>query len=294
MTQSLCTLCPRKCRADRTAPDAPRGYCGEAALPRIAKVMLHMWEEPCISGTHGAGTVFFNGCPLRCVYCQNSAISRGGDGVPHTPEALARVFLDLQAQGAECLDLVTPTHFTDGIRAALDIARPQLHLPVIWNTSGYETADTVSSLAGYADVFLTDFKYCSSELSARYSAAPDYCDVALSALREMVSLTGKPRLENGLIKSGVIVRHLVLPRAYRDSIAILRLIAEQIGTGNILLSLMAQYTPDFVSDRAKFPELCRRITTYEYEKAADAARDLGFDGYFQERLSATAGFTPDF
>ena len=294
MTRSLCTLCPRRCGVDRAAPDKARGYCGEDALPRVAKVMLHMWEEPCVSGAHGAGTVFFNGCSLRCVYCQNSAVSRGGDGVPYTPEALAQVFLDLQAQGAECLDLVTPTHFTDGIRAALDLARPKLRLPVVWNTSGYETVETVRSLAGYADVFLTDFKYCSPELSARYSAAPDYCEVALSALREMVALVGRPRIEGGLIKSGVIVRHLVLPRAYRDSIDVLRLIAEQIGSENVLLSLMAQYTPDFVADPAKFPELCRRITTYEYEKAADEARGLGFDGWFQQRQAADKGYTPEF
>lgn len=288
--KSPCFQCPRKCGADR---ENARGRCGESLLPSVAKVMLHKWEEPCVSGKNGAGTVFFSGCSLRCVYCQNAKIIVGaGDRL--TPSELSRVFLELQERGAECIDLVTPTHFSGGIISALDEAKGKLHIPVVWNTSGYETVENVRLLKGKVDVFLTDFKYFSSALSARYSDAPDYRDVAVAALKEMVALTGKPVIENGIIKRGVIVRHLVLPGVYRDSIEVLRLVAKTVGAKNVLFSLMVQYTPDFVADRENYPELCRKVTTYEYQKAADECRRLGFEGYFQERLSAVSDYTPVF
>lgn len=287
--ENKCTLCPRGCNADRTVS---LGYCGEGNRARVAKAMLHRWEEPCISGKNGSGAIFFSGCSLKCVYCQNSAISRHGKGELFSEHQLAELMLDLQAQGAQNINLVTPTHFANVIRKGIDIARSELTVPIVWNTSGYETVQAVAALEGYVDIFLTDFKYASHELSARYSAAPDYPDVAAKALAEMVSLTGKPQFDGELLKKGVILRHLVLPGCYRDSIAVLRRVAELVGTEGVILSLMAQYTPDFLQEG--YAELARRITTYEYEKVADEARALGFDGYFQERSAASCSFTPDF
>lgn len=287
--ENKCTLCPRGCYADRTVS---LGYCGEGNRARVAKAMLHRWEEPCISGKNGSGAIFFSGCSLKCVYCQNSAISRRGKGELFSEHQLAELMLDLQAQGAQNINLVTPTHFANVIRKGIDIARSGLTVPIVWNTSGYETVQAVAALEGYVDIFLTDFKYASRELSARYSAAPDYPDVAAKALAEMVSLTGKPQFDGALLKKGVILRHLVLPGCYRDSIAVLRRVAELVGTEGVILSLMAQYTPDFLQEG--YAELARRITTYEYEKVADEARALGFDGYFQERSAASCSFTPDF
>ncbi|MBO4583860.1 MAG: radical SAM protein [Clostridia bacterium] len=287
-----CTLCPRKCGVDR---DARRGVCGEGAAMRVAKIMLHRWEEPCICGEGGAGAIFFSGCSLRCVYCQNAAVSRGEVGEEYSPAALAEAMLGLQAQGADCVDLVTPTHFADGVIEAVNLANQNgLRRPVVWNTSGYETVDAVDRLGGVADIYLTDFKYASPDLAARYSAAPDYPSVALAALKAMVAQTGAPRYENGLLRRGVILRHLVLPGAWRDSVEVLRLAADAVGAENVVLSLMAQYTPDFLREPEKYPELCRRITTYEYNKAAEEAEKLGFSGYFQEREAASSDYTPIF
>ena len=287
-----CTLCPRKCGVDR---DARRGVCGEGAAIRVAKIMLHRWEEPCICGEGGAGAIFFSGCSLRCVYCQNAAVSRGEVGEEYSPAALAEAMLGLQAQGADCVDLVTPTHFADGVIEAVNLANQNgLRRPVVWNTSGYETVDAVDRLGGVADIYLTDFKYASPDLAARYSAAPDYPSVALAALKAMVAQTGAPRYENGLLRRGVILRHLVLPGAWRDSVEVLRLAADAVGAENVVLSLMAQYTPDFLREPEKYPELCRRITTYEYNKAAEEAEKLGFSGYFQEREAASSDYTPIF
>ena len=288
----VCNLCPRGCGVDR---GSRRGVCGEGAAIRVAKIMLHRWEEPCICAEGGAGAIFFSGCSLHCVYCQNTAVSRGIAGAEYSPAALADAMLSLQARGADCIDLVTPTHFADGVIKAINLARRNgLRLPAVWNTSGYETVAAIDRLDGVADIYLTDFKYASPELAARYSSAPDYPAAALAALKAMVAQTGAPRYENGMLKRGVILRHLVLPGAWRDSAEVLRLAADAVGARNVVLSLMAQYTPEFVSDREKYPELCRRITTYEYNKAAEEAEKLGFDGYFQERAAATSDFTPEF
>ena len=287
-----CSLCPRGCGVDR---GSGRGYCGEGAAIRVAKVMLHRWEEPCICAGGGAGAIFFSGCSLRCVYCQNAAVSRGEVGSEYSVAALADAMLDLQAQGADCLDLVTPTHFADGVTEAVSLAKQNgLRRPVVWNTSGYETVETIGRLDGVADIYLTDFKYASPELAARYSSAPDYPAAALAALKAMVAQTGAPRCENGMLKRGVILRHLVLPGAWRDSVEVMRLAADAVGAENVVLSLMAQYTPDFLRERGKYPELCRRITTYEYNKAAEEAEKLGFDGWFQEREAASSDYTPLF
>ena len=286
-----CTLCPRRCGVDRAAS---RGFCGEGALPRVAKVMLHRWEEPCICAEGGAGAIFFSGCSLRCVYCQNYAVSRGEIGEEYSVDKLAETMLGLRDRGADCIDLVTPTHFAGSVIEAVAIAkRSGLRLPVVWNTSGYETTETLAKLAGTVDIYLTDFKYASPALAERYSAAPDYPETALAALKAMAAQTGAPRCENGMLKRGVIMRHLVLPGAWRDSVNVLRLAADAVGAENVLLSLMAQYVPDF-ADAEKFPELRRRITTYEYNKAAEEAEKLGFEGWFQERGSATKDYTPLF
>lgn len=279
------------CKAER---GKKAGFCGERDKMRIAKIMLHHWEEPCISGEsgEGSGAVFFSGCSLMCVYCQNKKISRKAAGDFYTPEELADEIIRLQSAGAYNINFVTPTHFTSQIKETLDLLDGKLKIPVVWNTSGYERAETVRSLKPYVDIFLTDMKYFSPEMSARYSGAPDYFEVSLDALSEMVKITGAPRFDGSLLKSGVIVRHLVLPGGYRDSTKILEQTADRIGAEKIILSLMSQYTPEFLDEG--YGEINRRVTTFEYNKVLTAATDLGFTGYMQERSSATSLYTPDF
>ncbi len=287
-----CYLCPRRCGVDR---ESAVGFCGEGREMKIAKVMLHHFEEPCISGGEdgaGSGAVFFGGCSMKCVFCQNRDISRGGAGKTATPEELAKIMLDLKEQGAYNVNLVTPTHFADRITEALDIVKGKLNIPVVWNTSGYELPERIRALDGLVDIFLTDFKYSSPSLSAKYSAAPDYAKFAAPALAEMVKITGRPEYKGGMMTRGTIVRHLVLPGAYRDSIAVLETVADTVGAENVVLSLMAQYTPEFADEG--FPELRRRITTFEYKKALARAEELGFDGYSQSVASASSRYTPDF
>lgn len=284
-----CSICPRKCGADRSLSP---GYCSQTETMSISKVMLHRWEEPCISGKGGSGAVFFDGCPLKCVFCQNKKISRSDNGEKISPEKLCDIILALQNEGADNINFVSPTHFTDGIIEALKLAKDRLHVPVVWNTSGYELEKTVERLRNYVDVFLSDFKYFSPDISKRYSSASDYFDRALPALEKMVGITGDPVFENGLLKRGVIVRHLVLPSCCKDSIRILETLAEKIGADRFLLSLMSQYTPEFLDPG--YPELNRKLTTFEYEKVLSRAEELGFRGYMQEKSSATSAFTPDF
>ncbi len=287
-----CALCPRECGAER---DHKTGYCREGSDARVAKIMLHHWEEPCISGGDGAagsGAIFFSGCSLMCVYCQNRAISRGGTGEIMTPRRLADEILRLRDLGALNVNLVTPTHFTDRIKEALDLVKGELDIPVVWNTSGYEKPQTVTSLKDYVDVFLTDFKYVSDALSEKYSHAADYARFAKESLCEMVRITGAPVLEDGLLKRGTVVRHLVLPGCSRDSLEVLREVDRTVGAKNVILSLMSQYTPSFLEEG--YDELSRVITTFEYERVVDEATHLGFEGYMQSRSSATPDFTPDF
>lgn len=292
-----CELCPRRCAADRTKR---AGFCTAPDGAVVKKAMLHRFEEPCLSGKdpkRGAGTVFFAGCTMRCVYCQNKAISRIADGKVLDAAVLADVFLRLQECGAYTLDLVSPTPYAPYIASALDLLGEKLKIPVVWNTSGYERPETVRSLAPYVDVWLTDVKYADPSLAVRYGASADYPTVALEALKEMVSLSGKPeyaRDNDGsvIMTRGVIVRHLVLPSHRKDSEAVLRAIAATADVSSPVLSLMSQYTPGFAP--SSFKELSRRITTFEYESAAIVARSLGFEGYGQERLSATSAYTPDF
>lgn len=286
-----CDLCPRNCGADRTAGP---GICGEGQDMRISKIMLHKYEEPCISGNdkeRGSGAIFFSGCSLHCLFCQNKKISGGGTGRIYSPAELAGEMKRLERDGAYNINFVTPTHFYHKITEALEIYRPDL--PLIYNTSGYEKADTVKSLSGYADVFLTDLKYGTGEKALAYSKAADYPSVAAKALYEMVNTVGECRFsDSGMIKKGVIVRHLVLPGGRHDSVRALQLIKNTVGTEGILLSLMSQYTPEFAPEGIK--ELKRRITSFEYDYVRDAALELGFSGFGQERNSSNSIYTPDF
>jgi len=285
-----CNLCPRKCNIDRKSDT---GWCKIGEKLKIAKVMLHKWEEPCICTGKGSGAIFFSGCSLKCVYCQNRDISHEGYGKEYTVSELAEEMLRLQDMGACNINLVTPTHFADQIRQALDLVGDSLKIPVVYNTSGYELEEEIYKMAGYVDVFLTDFKYFSPELSQKYSKARDYFPVAKSALSAMLKL--QPRCvfdEEGGLKRGVIVRHLVLPKCRRDSMAVLEALKESFGSSAFKLSLMAQYTPEFCS--GDYPELKRKITTFEYESVVDKAIELGFDGYIQDKDASSVKYTPNF
>ena len=288
-----CTVCPRKCGADRFTS---KGACGVGAEVRVAKTMLHKFEEPCISGSdpkRGSGAIFFAGCSLKCVFCQNKAISRGECGEIFTVSQLADEMLRLQDAGAHNINLVTPTHYVPQIINALDIAKPRLQIPMVFNTGGYEKAETIRMLNGYADVFLTDFKYGTSELAEKYSAAGDYPHVAASALKEMLAIVGRPVFDSdGMMQKGIIIRHLVLPGGRRDSEAALRLIADTVPVDDVLLALMRQYTPEFAPEHIK--ELRRRVTSFEYNYVLDVATSLGFNGFSQDKESAQTIFTPDF
>lgn len=293
-----CTLCPRACGADRAAGQT--GLCGAGDTLRAARAALHHWEEPCLSGDPeaptGSGTVFFSGCALGCCYCQNYGISQEGQGCPLTEARLAEIFLELQAKGARNINLVTATQWLPWVLPALDSARRRgLRLPVVYNTGGYETVQTVQALAGYVDIWLTDFKYDSPALAAELSRAGNYPAVADRALRAMLRQTGAPVYDpEGYLRRGVIVRHLVLPGQAADSQAVLRRLAtvrRQEGVP-FLLSLMSQFTPFY---HAADHGLGRRITSYEYRKVVDAALALGLtDGYMQEKSSAREEYTPPF
>lgn len=285
-----CTLCPRECGADR---ETSHGFCGGGFLPRAAKAYLHMWEEPCISGTKGSGTVFFSGCSLKCCFCQNYRISAENFGREITVKRLSEIFLELQDKGAHNINLVSPTHYVPQIIAALDMCRDKLYIPVAYNCGGYEKAETIEMLRGYIDIFMPDMKYYSSELSEKYSAAPDYFEYASKAIAKMIEIAGEPVFdENGIMQSGVIIRHMVLPTHRRDSEEVLKKLYKLYGKDSFMLSLMSQYTPFYKSCEHK--EINRRISTYEYEKVSQLAQELGINGFMQERSSAKEEYTPDF
>ncbi len=290
--EKRCFLCPRACGAQRNAGKV--GFCGTDAQIRVARAALHPFEEPPISVKNGSGTVFFTGCSLRCIFCQNSAIRTPETGKILCAEQLADLFLFLQEKGAENINLVTPTHYANGVAAALAIAKPRLHVPVVYNCGGYERVETLRLLAGLVDVYLPDFKYVSSELSAAYSAAPNYAEVATAALAEMVAQVGRVQFDaRGKMTRGVMVRHLVLPGCRADSLAVLERVAATVPISDIRLSLMRQYTPDFVpADAPK--NLKRRVTSFEYESVMARAVEMGFEGFFQGKEAASAAYTPDF
>lgn len=285
-----CGICPRNCNIDRTRQ---KGYCGVTCGENYviaAKAMLHYGEEPVVSGKNGSGAVFFTGCNMGCVFCQNYCISSGGKGRELTIDRLSQIFTELQEKGANNINLVTATHFLPQVVKALEKVKHKLQIPVIFNCGGYEKAESLKKLEGLIDIYLPDIKYFGNELSVRYSNAPNYFETAYAALSEMLRQTGKYQIENGLIKKGVIVRHLILPGCYKDSMEIFRRLAPF--KEDILISLMRQYCP--MGRAADYPEINRKLTTFEYNKVLDLCREIGFDGFTQEKSSATDEMTPDF
>ncbi len=294
-TLGACELCPRRCRADRAAGE--RGVCGATDTLRLARAALHFWEEPPISGEAGSGTVFFSGCPLKCVYCQNHEISTGNFGIDVPPERLAQIMLELQDQGALNINLVTATHYAHLLPEAIAAARARgLVVPIVYNTSGYERVEAVCELDDLVDIWLTDFKYADAELGRALSHVPDYPSVAQSALVEMARQLerhgGGAARADGTWTRGIIVRHLVLPGHAEDSCRVLDLIWDAVG--DVPISVMNQYTPN-AAMRAAGGELARAVTREEYECVLDHADDLGFTQMFwQEGGAVDESFTPPF
>ena len=285
-----CGLCPRKCNADRTVS---KGFCGATDKIKIARASLHFWEEPCISGEKGSGTVFFSGCPLKCCFCQNYKISDEVFGKEISEERLSEIFLMLQKQGAHNINLVTGAPYVPMIIKSLDMIKSELKIPVIYNSGGYETIETLSMLKGYIDIYLPDMKYMSSETAKKYSSAKDYPDVAKSAIKEMFSQVGKSIFdENGIMKKGMIIRHLALPNNFSDTKDVLSFISETFPEKEVIISLMSQYTP--CHKASLYKEINRRISTLEYNKAVDFALSLGLSGFMQEKSSAKEEYTPPF
>lgn len=281
-----CTLCPRQCGVDRTAGDL--GFCRMPAALRAARAMLHYGEEPAIAGCFGTGAVFFSGCTLRCSYCQNREISACGAGKTLEPARLREIFEELIDQGAQSIDLVTPTHFLPSILPALT---PKLPVPVIYNCGGYERVETLRELEGLIDIYLPDFKYADNALAARLSAAPDYFEVAAAAVREMYRQTGAAVFDEDQLKRGVLIRHLVLPGYLNNTLAVLEWIAENLPRDDVLVSLMSQYVP--MGELP--PPLDRRLTRDEYDGALSWMSLCGLKrGYTQDFSSATTEYLPEF
>ena len=286
----ICNLCPRRCG---TVRDEGRGE-GWCRLPdglRIARAALHHWEEPCISGSRGAGTVFFSGCTLGCVFCQNGPISHGHFGKAVSGDGLREIFQSLADQGAHNIELVTPTQYSHILARVLSEPVPG-GLPVVWNSGGYERADTLRALEGKVDVYLPDLKYVTPALAARYSGAEDYPRAAQAAILEMFRQRGPVRLEDGLLKSGVLIRHLLLPGHVNEAKLVMDWVAEQFPRGSVLFSLMAQYTP--MGDLSPCPELARTVRPSELRAARAYLENLDLPGYVQELSAVGEGFIPDF
>lgn len=287
-----CRLCPRECGVDRTA--GQRGRCGMTDRLTVARAALHMWEEPCISGEEGSGTVFFSGCSLGCVYCQNHEIAEGQTGKEITIERLEEIFLELQEKKANNINLVTAGHYLPQVIRALELAKKNgLRIPIVYNTGGYEKVEAIRMLDGLVDIYLPDMKYMSQEIAGRYSSAPDYFMVASEALAEMVRQTGPAVFDHrDRMTRGVIVRHLQLPGCMEDSKQIIRYLYETYGD-TIYISIMNQYTP--LPHVVRWPELNRRITEAEYDELVDYAIDLGVEnGFIQEGETASESFIPPF
>lgn len=295
-----CHCCPRSCGADRTLQ---AGYCKSPAYVTAARAALHHYEEPCISGIHGSGAVFFSGCTLRCCFCQNYKISAGGFGREISVCRLSEIFLELQEQGAHNINLVTAAQYLPSVLEALSAVGNKLHIPVVYNCGGYETSEALDALSPYVDIWLPDLKYFDPAISKRYSQAEDYFSVASKAILKMCRLTGPPVLEKyteqdtgnscTLMKKGVILRHMVLPGHKDDSIRLMNWIHDALPEDGFLLSLMSQYTPFYKSN--EYPGINRKITTYEYKKVLDTAIRLGLtNGFMQEKSSAKEEYTPPF
>lgn len=285
MDYTNCRLCPRECGVNRAAGET--GFCGCPAAALVAKTMRHMWEEPVLAGSGGSGALFFGGCTLGCKYCQNAAISGGPVGTPVDSAGLRRIFEDLIAQGAENIDLVTPTHFLPTILPALE---PKLPVPVVCNCGGYERVETLRELEGRIDIYLPDFKYADGALAAALSGAPDYFPRAQDAIREMVRQTGAPQWQGERLVRGTVIRHLILPGHVDNSLRVLDWIGETFAPGQVLVSLMRQYTP-MGNLPAPFD---RRVTEEEYQAVLSWMYLNDLEGFTQEAESADRGFIPDF
>ena len=290
--EKFCNICPRGCKVDR---EKGFGFCKSNNKTKIVKVMKHFWEEPIISGTDetekkGSGTIFFSGCNLRCVYCQNYEISHGSLGKEYSTSDLVNLFKKIEKSGATNINFVTPSHFTDEILEALKIYKPQI--PVVWNTNGYESVETIKKLKNYVDVFLTDLKYFSSEISKKYSNCEDYFEKTTKAILQMRENLPNDIIKNGLMEKGIIIRHLILPNNYKDSFKILEWIKENLGT-KTYISIMGQYVP---CDKASiYPEINRKLKPLEYNLVLHKFEDLDFEnGFSQDLNSATTDFIPDF
>ncbi len=288
-----CTLCPRTCGADRKNN---KGFCGVKADFCVARAGLHLWEEPCISYGAGSGTVFFSGCPLRCVFCQNHEISGGKKGRYIDEKELEGVIFDLEQKGAVNINFVSPTQYAKSLAKLLERIKPRLCVPVVYNTGGYEKVETLKMLDGLIDVYLPDIKYYSQEVSLRYSNAGDYFEKAICAVKEMQRQTGYGMIEaDGGMKKGLCVRHLVLPGQRKDSMRILDELAANFEPAKLYISIMRQYFPTGLVDDTHFPEINRKLTSLEYDSVVGHAASLGFvNGFTQGKDSAEGSFVPDF
>ena len=285
----ICSQCPRECRAPREETQGG-GRCRQGTLPRVARAAPHFWEEPPVSGEMGSGAVFFSGCPLGCVYCQNSSISYGGRGEIVSIARLRQIYMELIGKGVHNINLVTASHFIDAVEESLKGGLP---VPVVWNSSGYESLQTLRRLQDKVQVYMPDMKYALPQAAARYSFAPDYPQTAKEAILEMYRQRGPYVIEDGLIKSGVIIRHLVLPGNLENTFGVIDWVAETFGPGQVLFSLMSQYTP--AGRAGEFPELARRLNREEYQAAMEYMEKAGIeDGFFQELSSAKEEYTPEF
>ena len=285
-----CMLCPRKCGVDRSIN---KGYCGERDIIKAARASLHMWEEPCISGDEGSGTVFFSGCSLKCVYCQNKSISIGKVGKEISAERLSDIFLELQQKKANNINLVTGDHFIPQIVDAIKLAKSKgLSIPIVFNTSSYVTSEALEMLKGYVDIYLADFKYISEETAKKYSDAPDYPKIAKIAIEQMVEQIGVPVYDRrGMMEKGVIVRHMILPGYVLEAQEIIKYIFKKFDN-KVILSIMNQYTP---IDMEAFPEINRKVTEEEYNEVIDYAVSIGVEEAFvQEEGTQSESFIPEF
>ena len=286
----ICRLCPRNCGALRTDNEG-RGWCRMPEAPVVARAALHMWEEPPVSGTRGSGTIFFSGCSLGCVFCQNEKISHRDFGKAVTPERLAAICDELTARGAHNINFVNPTHYAHVVRALLE--EHPLSVPAVWNSGGYDRVETLKGLEGKIDIYLPDLKYLDPDTAGRYSAAADYPETAQAAIREMVRQTGPCQFDGeGLLKKGVIIRHLILPGQVNQAKAVMDWVAGEFGPGTVLFSLMSQYTP--WGDLSACPEIDRRLRPGEMRAAQEYMENLGLAGFTQERTSAKEEYTPPF
>ena len=283
-----CTLCPRACKADR---EGTLGVCQSGTMPKIARAALHHWEEPVISGDRGSGTVFFSGCSLKCVFCQNTDISHGNFGKTVSAERLREIFFELIEKGAHNINLVNPTHWADPILKALDAPLP---VPVVYNTGGYDSVDTLKKFDGKINIYLPDMKYADGALAAKYSKAADYPEINKAAVLEMFRQTGSYEIDdNGIMRRGVIIRHLILPNNLENTFRVIDWVEETFSPGEVLFSLMSQFTP--AGNLSEFPELQRRLNEEEYDLCYGYLADTDIeDGFFQELSSAKEEYIPPF